>query len=59
MGNFLKSKRTFEVLQKKRRVSSQLHIFLKAEFLKLKVFSDVGLERSCKNKSEAVLNTPI
>jgi hypothetical protein len=33
MGNFLKPTRTFEVLQKKRGVNPQLHIFLGAEFL--------------------------
>jgi hypothetical protein len=36
-----------EVLQEKRGVGLQLHVFLGAEFVELDVFSTVELERSC------------
>jgi hypothetical protein len=35
------------------------HLFLGAEFSKLKVFDNAELERSYKNRSGAVLNTPL
>jgi hypothetical protein len=49
------------LLQKKRGVrgvSLQLHVFLGAEFVELDVFGTVELERSWKNGSRAVPNTP-
>jgi hypothetical protein len=48
-----------EVLQEKRGVGLQLHVFLGAEFMELDVFGTVELERSWKNGSRAVPNTPI
>jgi hypothetical protein len=48
-----------EVLQEKRGVSLQLHVFLGAEFVELDVFGTVELERSWKNGSRAVPNTPL
>jgi hypothetical protein len=48
-----------EVLQEKRGVSLQLHVFLGAEFVELDVFGIVELERSWKNRSRAVPNTPL
>jgi hypothetical protein len=47
-----------EVLQEKRGVGLQLHVFLRAEFVELDVFVTVELERSWKNGSRAVPNTP-
>ena len=59
----------FEMLQKKKRgVSLQLYLFLRTKFLELKVFGNIlelkvfgntELERSCKNRTRAVPNTPI
>jgi hypothetical protein len=40
-----------EVLQEKRGVGLQLHVFLGAEFVELDVFGTVELERSWKNGS--------
>jgi hypothetical protein len=37
----------------------QLHVFLGAEFVELDVFGTVELERSWKNGSRAVPNTPL
>jgi hypothetical protein len=48
-----------EVLQEKRGVGLQLHVFLGAEFVELDVFGTVELERSWKNGSRAVPNTPL
>jgi hypothetical protein len=48
-----------EVLQEKREVGLQLHVFLGAEFVELDVFDTVELERIWKNGSRAVLNTPL
>jgi hypothetical protein len=48
-----------EVLQEKRGVGLQLHVFLGAEFVELHVFGTVELERSWKNGSRAVPNTPL
>jgi hypothetical protein len=48
-----------EVLQEKRGVGLQLHVFLVAEFVELDVFDTVELERSWKNGSRAVPNTPL
>ena len=45
------------MLQKKRGVGLQLHLFLGAEFLELKVFGNIELERSYKNWSGAAPNT--
>jgi hypothetical protein len=47
-----------EVLQEKRGVGLQLHVFLGAEFVELDVFGTMELERSWKNGSRAVPNTP-
>jgi hypothetical protein len=47
-----------EVLQEKRGVGLQLHVFLGAEFVEPDVFGTVKLERSWKNGSRAVPNTP-
>jgi hypothetical protein len=44
---------------KKRGVGLQLHVFLGAEFVELDVFGTVELERSWKNGSRAVPNTPL
>jgi hypothetical protein len=48
-----------EVLQEKRGVGLQLHVFLGAEFMELDVFGTVELERSWKNGSREVPNTPL
>jgi hypothetical protein len=48
-----------EVLQEKRGVGLQLHVFLGAKFVKLDVFGTVELERSWKNGRRAVPNTPL
>jgi hypothetical protein len=48
-----------QVLQEKRGVGLQLHVFLGAEFVELDVFGTVELERSWKNGSRAVPNTPL
>jgi hypothetical protein len=48
-----------EVLQEKRGVGLHLHVFLGAEFVELDVFGTVELERSWKNGSRAVPNTPL
>jgi hypothetical protein len=40
-------------------VGLQLHVFLGAEFVELDVFGIVELERSWKNRSRAVPNTPL
>jgi hypothetical protein len=48
-----------EVLQEKRGVGLQLHVFLGAEFVELDVFGTMELERSWKNGSRAVPNTPL
>jgi hypothetical protein len=48
-----------EVLQEKRGVGLQLHVFLGAEFVELDVFGTVKLEQSWKNGSRAVPNTPL
>jgi hypothetical protein len=48
-----------EVLQEKRGVGLQLHVFLGAEFVELDVFGTVELERSWKNRSRSVPNTPL
>jgi hypothetical protein len=48
-----------EVLQEKRGVGLQLYVFLGAEFVELDVFGTVELERSWKNGSRAVPNTPL
>jgi hypothetical protein len=48
-----------EVLQEKRGVGLQLHVFLGAEFVELDVFGTVELERSWKNGSRAVPSTPL
>jgi hypothetical protein len=44
--------------KKKRGVGLQLHVFLGAEFVEPDVFGTVKLERSWKNGSRAVPNTP-
>jgi hypothetical protein len=52
------------LLRKKRGVGGvplevlQLHVFLGAEFVELDVFGTVELERSWKNGSRALPNTP-
>jgi hypothetical protein len=46
-----------EVLQEKRGVG--LHVFLGAEFVELDVFGTVELERSWKNGSRTIPNTPL
>jgi hypothetical protein len=48
-----------EVLQKKRGVDLQLHLFVGVEFVELKMFGNADLELSCKNRSGIVLNTPV
>ena len=53
-----KTRVPLEVLQKKRGVGLQLHLFLRAEFVELKVFGNAKMEQSCKNMSGAVPNTP-
>jgi hypothetical protein len=47
------------LLHKKRGVGLQLYVFLGAEFVELDVFGTVELERSWKNGSRAVPNTPL
>jgi hypothetical protein len=53
------------LLHKKRGVGGvplevlQLHVFLGAEFVELDVFGTVELERSWKNRSRSVPNTPL
>jgi hypothetical protein len=45
--------------RKKHRVVLQLHLFLGAEFSEMEVFGNAELERSCKNGSGVVPNTPL
>jgi hypothetical protein len=44
--------------RKKSEVSLQLYLFHGAEFCELRVFGNMELEQSYKNRSRAVLNTP-
>jgi hypothetical protein len=46
LRNYVSTSYKFEVLQKKRGIGLQLHFFLGAEFLELKVFGNAELERS-------------
>jgi hypothetical protein len=48
-----------EELREKCGVGLQLHVFLGAEFMELDVLGTVELERSWKNGSRAVPNTPL
>ena len=55
----LKTRVLLEVLQKKKcGVNPQFYLFLRVEFLELRVFGNVELERSYKSGSGAVPNTP-